>query len=155
VLGTVTIGGGAAALSLSSLSGGAHSIKATHSGDTSYLGSTSAILTQNVTGAGCHVTYAVATQWNNGFGTAITVKNTGSTPVIGWNLTWKWTGNQKITESWDSTYSQSGANAKLTNASYDATLGPGATITGIGFNASYSGSNPAPAAFYLNGTLCK
>jgi cellulose 1,4-beta-cellobiosidase len=76
-------------------------------------------------------------------------------PVNGWNLTWTWAGNQKITQSWDSTYSQIGANAELTNTSYDATLGIGATINGIGFNASYSGTNTTPTAFYLNGTVCK
>ena len=155
VLGTVTIASGSAALSLSSLAVGSHSIKAVYSGDGNYLTGTSAVLTQSVTGAACHVTYAVTTQWNVGFGTAITIQNTGTTPVNGWNLTWTWPGNQKITESWDSTYSQSGANAKLTNASYNAAIAPGATISGIGFNASYSGANTAPAAFSLNGTLCK
>jgi hypothetical protein len=155
VLGTVTISGGSAVLSLSSLSVGANSITAVYSGDTSHLISTSAILTQNVTGAACHVTYAIASQWNDGFGTAMTIENTGTTAVNGWNLTWTWAGNQKITESWDATYTQSGANAKLTNASYDAAIAPGATLTGIGFNASYSGTNTAPTAFSLNGTLCK
>ena len=101
------------------------------------------------------MTYAVTNQWNNGFGTAVTIQNTGTTSVNGWNLTWTWAGNQKITEAWDSTYSQSGANAKLVNASYNAAIAPGATITGIGFNASYSGTNTAPTAFSLNGTLCK
>jgi hypothetical protein len=154
-LGTVTISGGTAALSLSTLSVGAHSIKAVYSGDGNYLTGTSAVLTQSVTGAACHVGYKVTSQWNNGFGTAITIQNTGTTSVNGWNLTWTWAGNQKITEAWDSTYSQSGANAKLVNASYNAAIAPGATITGIGFNASYSGTNTAPTAFSLNGTLCK
>jgi N-acetylneuraminic acid mutarotase/sugar lactone lactonase YvrE len=154
-LGTVTISGGTAALSLSTLSVGAHSIKAVYSGDGNYLTGTSAVLTQSVTGAACHVGYKVTSQWNNGFGTAITIQNTGTTSVNGWNLTWTWAGNQKITEAWDSTYSQSGASAKLVNASYNAAIAPGATISGIGFNASYSGTNAAPAAFSLNGTLCK
>jgi hypothetical protein len=56
---------------------------------------------------------------------------------------------------WNSNYSQTGASAALTNASWNATIGAGSTISGIGFNASYSGSNPAPSAFYLNGTLCR
>jgi hypothetical protein len=38
--------------------------------------------------------------------------------------------------------------------SYDATIAPGATLSGLGFNASYSGTNNAPSAFYVNGTLC-
>jgi hypothetical protein len=33
-------------------------------------------------------------------------------------------------------------------------IAAGTTISGIGFNGSYSGTNTAPAAFYLNGTLC-
>jgi hypothetical protein len=157
VLGTVTASGGVAALSLSSLSVGTHSIKAAYSGDAQYLAGTSPILTQTVSppAQACHVGYTVTSQWNNGFGTAVTIQNTGSAPVNGWNLTWTWPGNQKITQSWNSTYSQSGANAKVTNASYNAAIASGATLTGIGFNASYSGSNTAPSAFYLNGTLCK
>ena len=155
-LGTLTIGGGAAALSLSTLSAGAHSIKAVYSGDTNYAASTSTVLTQTVSPTNaCHVDYKVTTQWNVGFQTAITIQNTGTAPVSGWNLTWTWAHDQKITESWNSIYSQSGANAKLTNASYNAAIASGATISGIGFNASYSGVNTAPTAFYLNGALCK
>jgi hypothetical protein len=107
------------------------------------------------TQSSCHVTYGVTTQWDVGFGTAITIENTGIAPINGWNLTWTWAGNQKLTESWDSSYTQTGANAKLTNLSWNPSIAVGTTLTGIGFNASYTGSNPAPAAFYLNGTLCR
>jgi cellulose 1,4-beta-cellobiosidase len=134
---------------------GSHSITAVYSGDANYLTSKSAAVTQSITGAACHVSYSVTSQWNNGFGTVITIQNMGTTAVNGWNLTWTWAGNQKITQSWDSSYSQSGANAKLTNASFDAAIATGAIITGIGFNASYSGTNTNPTAFSLNGTLCK
>jgi hypothetical protein len=105
-------------------------------------------------GAGCHVVYTVTSQWNVGFGTAITIQNTGTTPINGWNLTWTWAGNQQITQSWNANYSQTGANAKLTNASWNPTIAAGATISGMGFNGSYSGSNVAPTVFYVNGTLC-
>ena len=44
--------------------------------------------------------------------------------------------------------------ATLTNASWNSTIAAGATVSGIGFNASYSGTNPPPTAFYVNGTLC-
>jgi predicted MFS family arabinose efflux permease len=136
---------------------GAHSVKATYSGDGNYLTGTSSVLTQTVSppAQACHVGYTVTTQWNTGFGTAITIQNTGTAAVNGWNLTWTWAGNQQITQSWNSNYSQTGANAKLTNASYNAAIASGATLTGIGFNGSYSGTNTAPSTFYLNGTLCK
>jgi hypothetical protein len=38
---------------------------------------------------------------------------------------------------------------------WNPTIAPGATLSGIGFNASYSGSNPSPTTFYINGTLCR
>jgi hypothetical protein len=103
----------------------------------------------------CHITYLVTTQWSNGFETALTIKNSGNTSISGWNLTWTWSGNQQITQSWDASYTQKGTNSTLSSESYDGTIAPGATIRGIGFNASYSGANAAPSKFYLNGTLCK
>ena len=105
-------------------------------------------------GLSCQVVYTVTTQWNVGFSTAITIQNTGTTAINGWNLTWTWAGNQQITESWNANYSQTGANASLTNASWNAAIGAGVTISGMGFNGSYSGSNATPTAFYVNGTLC-
>ena len=110
--------------------------------------------TTQSSGGGCHVVYTVTTQWNVGFGTALTIQNTGTTAINGWSLTWTWAGNQEITESWNANYSQTGANAALTNASWNASIPAGQTISGMGFNGSYSGSNATPTAFYLNGTLC-
>jgi hypothetical protein len=43
-------------------------------------------------GVSCHVVYTVTTQWNVGFGTAITIQNTGSAPINNWSLTWTWAG---------------------------------------------------------------
>jgi hypothetical protein len=60
-----------------------------------------------------------------------------------------------MTQSWNSNYTQSGANVTLTNASWNATIAPGATLSGMGFLASYSGTNTAPTAFHVNGTPCQ
>ena len=81
-------------------------------------------------GVACHVVYTVTTQWNVGFGTAITIKNTGNTPINSWNLTWTWAGNQQITQAWNSNYTQTGQNASLTNASWNPNIAPGATLSG-------------------------
>jgi hypothetical protein len=103
----------------------------------------------------CHIGYSLDTQWNTGFEAAITITNSGTTAINRWNLTWTWASGQKINQAWDAEYTQTGANASLTNETYDATIAPGATLRGIGFNASYSGTNPAPTAFYINGTRCR
>jgi cellulase/cellobiase CelA1 len=102
----------------------------------------------------CHVVYSVSNQWNVGFTGAVTIQNTGTTAIDPWTLTWTYPGNQKLTQSWNANYTQNGANVTLTNMSYNAQISAGATLNGVGFNGSYSGSNPAPTAFYVNGTLC-
>jgi hypothetical protein len=106
-------------------------------------------------GFSCHVGYSVTTQWNNGFTGALTIQNTGTTKIDSWTLTWAWPGNQALTQSWNANYTQSGPNVTLTDMSYNKQIAAGATLTGVGFNASYSGANPAPTAFYVNGTRCQ
>jgi endoglucanase len=109
----------------------------------------------NQTGSGCRVSYAVSNDWGTGFTANITVTNTAGTAINGWSLAWSWPGNQTISGSaWNATASQSGSNVKLTNAGWNAVIAAGGSQSGIGFNASYSGVNAAPAAFYLNGKLC-
>ncbi len=47
------------------------------------------------------------------------------------------------------------AGVTLTSESYNGSIAPGATVSGIGFNASYSGTNSVPTTFMLNGTRCQ
>ena len=82
-------------------------------------------------------------------------KNTGSTPINGWTLTWTWSGNQQMIQAWNSNYTQSGKNVTLTNAAWNPTINAGATLTGVGFNVNYTGTNNPPTAFRLNGVLCQ
>ena len=42
----------------------------------------------------------------------------------------------------------------VTDASYDATIAPAASVA-LGFTASSTGSDAPPAAFQLNGTDCQ
>ena len=62
--------------------------------------------------------------------------------------------DQHVTDLWNGDVTQSGERVSVTNASYDATIAPGASVT-IGFTGSSIGSDPAPAAFRLNGTRCQ
>jgi len=105
-------------------------------------------------GFACHVSYSVSSQWNDGFNGAISVENTGSTKITSWTLTWTWAGNQDVTSAWNANSTQSGKNVTFTSESYNGTISPGGTASGIGFGASYSGTNTSPSTFYVNGTLC-
>ncbi|GIF78077.1 rhamnogalacturonan lyase family protein [Asanoa siamensis] len=102
--------------------------------------------------AGCRVDYAVSNQWQGGFGAAVTVTNLGD-PIDGWALTWSYTGGQTVTQAWNATVTQSGAAVTARNVTYNAALPTNGTAQ-FGFNGSWTGSNPAPNAFSLNGTAC-
>ncbi|MBA2394201.1 MAG: cellulose binding domain-containing protein [Ktedonobacteraceae bacterium] len=100
----------------------------------------------------CKVSYSV-NQWQGGFTANITITNTGTSTLNGWALKFTFPGNQQVTQAWSGIAAQSGANVTLTNASYNATLAAGSSVN-PGFNGSWSGSNPNPTAFTLNGTAC-
>ncbi|MFJ5811542.1 glycoside hydrolase family 6 protein [Streptomyces sp. NPDC093093] len=104
------------------------------------------------TAAGCRVDYTVQNQWASGFTAAVTVTNTG-TAVQSWQLEWSFAGNQQVTQGWNAGLTQSGAAVTANNAAYNGSLGTGASAT-FGFNASFNGANPLPAAFQLNGVTC-
>jgi cellulase/cellobiase CelA1 len=99
------------------------------------------------------VQYTVTSQWSGGFGTSITITNTGSTAINGWTLTWSFANGQTITQIWNATDTQSGGNVSATNLSYNGSIAPGSN-TNFGFNGAWSGTNTAPTSFVLNGTTC-
>jgi len=120
------------------------------------VGAVTLIVLPNVAQAasGCQVTYTT-NDWgtgSGGFTASVTVTNLGDA-VSAWTLRFGFPNGQQITQGWSATWSQSGKNVTGTALSWNASLAPGAS-TGIGFNASYSGTNAAPTAFTLNGVAC-
>lgn len=100
----------------------------------------------------CDVTY-VTNDWNNGFTANIDVKNLGD-PINSWTLKFAFpNSSQQVTQGWSAKWSQSGNQVTATNETWNGSLATGAT-TNIGFNGSYSGSNPKPTSFTLNGVTC-
>jgi len=110
-----------------------------------------AIATEAEAAAGCQVRYTV-NQWTNGFTGTVTITNLGDA-INGWTLEWDYAGNQQITQSWSSTYTQTGRHVALRNAAWNPALATNASLE-AGFNATFTGSNPAPTAFVLNGVAC-
>jgi len=103
----------------------------------------------------CTVSYAVSNQWSGGFSASLTIGNTGTTPISNWTLTWSFANGQTISQLWNGTETQSGANVTVTNLSYNSNIPAGGSITGVGFNSTWNNSvNAVPAAFSLNGVVC-
>jgi endoglucanase len=106
-------------------------------------------------GFSCHVIYTNVNQWNTGFQVALTIQNTGTMALTNWTLSWTFPNNQQITGLWNASYVQSGENVHASNLSYNGCIPPGASYNGVGFTASYSGTNATPSTFWINGVECK
>ncbi|MEV5742533.1 cellulose binding domain-containing protein [Microbispora rosea] len=102
--------------------------------------------------AGCEVDYTVTSEWPGGFGASVRVRNLGDA-INGWRLTWSFPAGQAVTQLWNGSFTQSGAQVTVTNASYNGAI-PGGGGADFGFNGSWNGSNPVPASFALNGVTC-
>jgi cellulase/cellobiase CelA1 len=105
------------------------------------------------TGGGtCRVSY-VKNEWGGGFTANLTVTNTGTSAVNGWTLTWSFPGDQKVTNAWNATVTQSGSAVTATNMSYNAAIAPGGNVQ-FGFQGTWTTNDTSPTAFTLNGATC-
>ncbi|BCJ47902.1 alpha-N-arabinofuranosidase [Actinoplanes ianthinogenes] len=102
--------------------------------------------------AGCSVGYTISSQWQGGFGANVSITNLGD-PLSSWTLTWSYGAGQTVTQAWNATVTQSGSAVTAKNVSYNGSVGTGASVS-FGFNGSWTGSNPVPSSFALNGVTC-
>jgi len=103
----------------------------------------------------CAVHYALSSTWSGGFGAAITITNRAATATSAWTLTWTWPAQgEAVSDGWNGTYTQSGLNVTVTNASWNGVIAANGGTVGIGFNGSDTGQVPSPTVFELNGTVC-
>ncbi|MGW1270451.1 endo-1,4-beta-xylanase [Streptomyces sp. NPDC002491] len=90
----------------------------------------------------CTAVYGVGSQWNTGFTGNVTISCSGAS-LSSWKVTWTYGAGQQITQAWNAVCTQSGAAVSCANASYNGTVPDGGSVS-FGFNANWSGSNPAP-----------
>jgi endo-1,4-beta-xylanase len=116
----------------------------------------SAAFTWAISGGGgggtCHVVYTKS-EWTGGFTANVTINNTGTSAINGWQLAFTFPGDQKVTNAWNATVAQSGTSVTATNLSYDATISPGGS-TSFGFQGTWTSNDTSPSSFSLNGTAC-
>jgi hypothetical protein len=120
-------------------------------------GSPTASPTTSPTGGGtgnaaCRVSYTKS-EWQGGFTANVTLTNTGSSAINGWNLAFSFPGDQRITNAWSATVSQNGTSVTATNASYNGSIPPGGN-TSFGFQGTWTSNDSNPTTFRLNGTTC-
>ncbi|WNI18793.1 glycoside hydrolase family 48 protein [Actinacidiphila sp. ITFR-21] len=100
----------------------------------------------------CSVDYTTS-DWGSGFTANAKITNLGTTALSGWTLTYTYAGNQTLQNGWNGTWSQSGHNVTVVAADWNKTVAAGGNVTASA-NFGYSGTNTAPTAFAVNGTVC-
>uniref|UniRef100_UPI0035A241A1 cellulose binding domain-containing protein n=1 Tax=Acrocarpospora macrocephala TaxID=150177 RepID=UPI0035A241A1 len=90
-------------------------------------------------------TYRITNQWPGGFGGEVVVRNSGSVGITGWTVRWTFANGQTISNLWNGTPTQTGANVSVRDAGHNGTLAVNATGS-FGFNGTWSGTNTVPAA---------
>ena len=89
--------------------------------------------------AGCK--YVITNQWSNGFSATIKITNSGASAINGWNINWQYSGDNRVTSSFNTTLG--GANPySATNISWNGAIQPNQTIE-FGIQGS---KGPAAAA---------
>lgn len=114
------------------------------------------VFTGSDTGSGsgsCAVSYRLS-DWGDWFNADVTVRNTGTTDVKGWQLVFSFPGGQRLNSVWNAKAVQQGGEVRVSNESWTETIPAGATVS-FGLNgSSTTGTNGVPAGFSLNGTTC-
>ncbi len=71
--------------------------------------------------------YVVTNQWNNGFTAELRIRNTGSVPINGWQVSWRYTGNNRSSGGWNAVFS--GNNPyQAAPLTWNAQIQPGTTV---------------------------
>lgn len=99
----------------------------------------------------CRVTYTIVGQWQGGFQGEVRI--TPGFALNGWTVRWSFANGQQISQLWNGSYTQSGANAVVTNAAWNGTVSGGGSVT-FGFIGTWTATNAKPTSFTINTTPC-
>jgi endo-1,4-beta-xylanase len=96
----------------------------------------------------CRAAYRVLGQWTGGFQGEVAI--TCPHGSDGWTLRWAFPDGQRISQAWNGTATQNGAEVTVTPVPYNRSIPVGGSVT-VGFIGTWTGSNGAPAQVYVNG----
>lgn len=93
--------------------------------------------------------YQVTNQWNNGFTASIKITNTTNSTINGWSINWRYTGDNRVSNSWNANVSGSNPYA-ASNLSWNSSIQPNQTVE-FGFQGTKGSAAEIPV---VNGAPC-
>lgn len=94
-------------------------------------------------------TYAIETEWANGFVANITIKNDTTAPINNWSVNWRYSAN-RISGNWNANFSGSNPYT-ATNVSWNASIPVGQSVS-FGFQGEKNGTTAERPS--VSGTAC-
>ncbi|CAM5741555.1 hypothetical protein SHIRM173S_07836 [Streptomyces hirsutus] len=91
--------------------------------------------------------------WGTGRTSDLTVTGTGSTPGNGRTLEFPLDLGRTVGSGWNTNLTQGSNVITATDASHNAAIAPGASVT-LGYLADHTGDASSPPRFTLNGDAC-
>jgi hypothetical protein len=101
----------------------------------------------------CRAAFTYTSVWSSGFVADVTVTNTGSTSILDWVITFSFGGDQRVIQSWNASYVQTGTALSLTHAAWNRAIPPGGSVT-VGLYGERSTPATPPAVISVNGVPC-
>ena len=110
-------------------------------------------------GTACNVNYEMTGEWPassptaGGFIASLHITNLGA-PLTAWQLDFDFVDpGQQVADGWNLTWSQAERHVTATNKPWNGSVSTNTRIT-AGVLGTWTGANPAPVNFTLNGTPC-
>ncbi|MGW4799138.1 PQQ-dependent sugar dehydrogenase [Nonomuraea sp. NPDC004297] len=100
----------------------------------------------------CRIKYTTQV-WGTGMSVDLTITNTGTAPVNGWSLRFPLPRGQAVISDWNTDLTQSGDMVTAVNASHNASIAPGGSVT-MGYLVSHTGDSSLPSRISLNRNAC-
>lgn len=94
--------------------------------------------------------FTVAADWPAGYIGNITIRNGTATPVNGWRVEFDLAADTRVISSWGGSFTRAGDNYTVTNAAWNGSIAPGASVT-FGWAAE---GRTTPLRCTLNGGSC-
>ena len=76
----------------------------------------------------------------------------GTSPINGWQLAWTFPGDQKISQLWTATYTQTARRSSTTSPTTRRSQRRHSVT--IGFTGTFTNSDTSPSSFSVNGSAC-
>lgn len=94
--------------------------------------------------------YQIDSEWDDGFTATIKITNTTTSPVSGWDVSWQYAGDNRVSNGWNATLS--GTNPySATNFNWNGDIAPNQTVE-FGFQGTKGGS--AAEVPQVTGSVC-